>query len=36
MLIDDVRGSCVEEITEIGRRGAGQIAAGLAARHQAS
>ena len=33
MLIDDVRGNCIEDITEISRRGAGQIAAGLAARH---
>jgi hypothetical protein len=27
----DVRGNCIEDITEISRRGAGQIAAGLAA-----
>ena len=33
MLIGDVRGNCVEGSTEIGRRGAGQIAAGLAACH---
>ena len=33
MLIDDRRGNCTEDITEIGRRDAGQIAAGLAARH---
>jgi hypothetical protein len=32
-LIDDVRGNYVEDITEISRRGTGQIAAGLAARH---
>jgi hypothetical protein len=33
VLIDDVRGNCIEDITEISRRGAEQIAAGLAARH---
>ena len=32
MLIDDGRGRCTEGIAGIGRRGAGQIAAGLAAR----
>ena len=32
MLIDDRRGTRIEGSTEIGRRGAGQIAAGLAAR----
>ena len=31
MLAGDVRGNCIEDITEISRRGAGQIAAGLAA-----
>ena len=33
MLVDDVRGNCMEDITEISRRGTGQIATGLAARH---
>ena len=31
MLAGDVRGNCIADITEISRRGAGQIAAGLAA-----
>ena len=30
MLAGDVRGNCTADITEISRRGAGQIAAGLA------
>jgi hypothetical protein len=33
MLAGDVRGNCIEGITEISRRVAGQVAAGLAARH---
>ena len=32
MLVDDQRGNCIEDITEIGREEAEQIAAGLAAR----
>ena len=32
MLVDDQRGNCIEDITEIGRGEAEQIAAGLAAR----
>ena len=31
MLVDDQRGNCIEDITEIGREEAEQIAAGLAA-----
>ena len=32
MLVDDRRGNCIEDIAEVGREEAEQIAAGLAAR----